>query len=102
MSELIYKRCQTKPSKPEVPGMATFIDELESAHVDRNDLLHALPVLHGLHRRRTSDLAHVRDFFKVDDLAEVTATLRAASGAGNQLLYHDGGDAVRRWHADQD
>jgi hypothetical protein len=33
-----------------VPGMAEFIEQLDAAREDRNDLLHALPVANGQQR----------------------------------------------------
>lgn len=39
------------------PGLSGFIDELEAACQTRNDLLHALPVKDGHHRRRDTWLS---------------------------------------------
>jgi hypothetical protein len=64
----------------------------------RNGLLHALPVRHGLHRRRTDDPHYVRNFFDVADLAAVTAILETTRSEGNRLLYHDSGQSVRDWY----
>jgi len=71
---------------------------LDEARDDRNDLLHALPVAYGLHRRKTNELGYVRDFYDVEDLVAVTSSMEAAARVGNGLLYHDGGAAVRGWY----
>lgn len=71
--------------------------ELEAALVVRNDILHALPVKHGLHRRTANNQARVVNFYDVQDLA--TATLSAATRSGNKILYHDGGVAVAKAQA---
>lgn len=75
-----------------------FLVELDEAREDRNDLLHALPVRDGLHRRVSRDLRHVRNFYDAQDLAVVTSSLAGAADTGNRLLYRDGGEAVRRWY----
>lgn len=78
-------------------GLKHFLGDLEKARTDRNDLLHALPVKDGLYRRITSDLQYEKTFYTVDDIARVTANLTAARRRGNDLLYQDGGAAVRAW-----
>ncbi|MCX6399847.1 MAG: hypothetical protein NTX33_07965 [Propionibacteriales bacterium] len=79
-------------------GLPEFVEQVDAAREDRNDLLHALPVLHGLHRRKTKDPAYVRNFFDLEQLSAVTEQLSDAARQGNQLLYQDGGEAVRRWY----
>jgi hypothetical protein len=74
-----------------MPGMTEFIVQLETARDERNDLLHALPVLHGLHRRKTKDQGYVRNFFDVEDLITTGSLLMEAARVGNGLLYQDGG-----------
>ncbi len=83
---------------PELPGLSDFLAKLQKARLTRNDLLHALPVQDGLHRRRTDDLHYVRNFFSLDDLESATDELNEAHRAGSAILYHDGGEAVRRWY----
>lgn len=80
------------------PEMDIFMTLLGPAIVTRNDLLHALPVRDGLHRRSTRDPYYVRDFFTVESLDAVTAECLAASRAGGEALYRDGGAAVRAWY----
>ena len=82
----------------DVPGLADFLNQLSDARDDRNDLLHALPVAHGLHRRKTKNLGYVRNFYDVEALSAVASSLEAAARVGNGLLYQDGGAAVRRWY----
>ena len=82
-----------------VPGIDELIDQMDQARIDRNDLIHALPVAHGLHRRKSDDPGYVRNFYDVADLEAVTAVLKATSRQGNALLYHDGGAAIRDWYA---
>ena len=81
-----------------VPGLVEFIDDLENARQERNDLLHALPVADGLYRRKTHDLSFARSLYDIDDLASVTEALNEALRRGSELLYHDAGAAVRAWH----
>lgn len=81
-----------------VDGLADFIGQLETARDSRNDLIHALPVRYGLHRRKTPDPSYVRNFFDIEDLAAVTTALESASRRGSELLYADGGAAVRAWY----
>ncbi len=87
--------------QPLLPGLRDFVEKLEVAKLTRNDLLHALPVLHGLHRRETKDLFRVRNFFDVDDLRTAEAQLDEAARLGNHVLYHDGGTAIEAWYAAQ-
>jgi hypothetical protein len=83
----------------ELPDLAQFIVVMRAAKATRNDLIHALPVKDGLHRRETSDLRKVRNFFDVDDVAAAAHELEAAWHEGSRILYHDGGAAVRAWYA---
>lgn len=83
-------------------GLDEFLNELKLARGARNDLIHALPVQHGLHRRRAKDLHYVRNFFTIEDLASVAKEFRDVSLKGNNLLYHDGGAAIRSWYADEE
>jgi hypothetical protein len=82
-----------------VPGIEEFIVQIDQARIDRNDLIHALPVAHGLQRRKSDDPMYVRNFYDVEDLEAVTAVLDATSHQGNVLLYQDGGAAIRAWYA---
>lgn len=84
------------------PGMARWLDELDAAGRVRNDLMHATPVLHGLHRRDAKDRGRVVNFFDVADLESATSVLVAATRSGNVLLYFDGGSAVQRYSAGED
>ena len=94
----LINRLQPIGRRGDVDGLAEFIEQLGAAREDRNDLLHALPVADGLHRRKTSEPAYVRNFFDVEDLAAVISSLTATARVGNGLLYQDGGAAVRRWY----
>lgn len=84
--------------QPGLLGLGEFIETLEAALETRNDLLHALPVQNGLHRRTSKDLSRVRNFFTVEDLRAATLELQRAHRAGSTLLYHDGGTAVQAWY----
>jgi hypothetical protein len=81
----------------QVPHLLGYAEEVDRVRVRRNDLIHALPVLHGLHRRTGKDTARVVNFSSVEDLQAVTAELKAVWAQGNQLLYFDGGTAVKAW-----
>lgn len=80
-----------------VPDLGGYADDVDRVRVRRNDLIHALPVLHGLHRRTGKDIGRVVNFHSVEDLQAVTADFDAVRGRGNHLLYFDGGAAVRAW-----
>jgi hypothetical protein len=79
----------------ELPGLAEAIPQLVEAVDVRNALAHATPVRDGLHYR-TKDRGVV-NFFDVADLDAAAAQIRDASRTVNGLLYHDGGEAVRRY-----
>lgn len=91
----LLEKLRTSP--PTVEGIEDFIALAEEALVVRNDVLHALPVLHGLHRRRSDDLGYVRNYYDLNSLREATQVMENASRQGNEVLYADGGEAVRRW-----
>lgn len=91
----LLEKLRTSP--PSVEGIEDFIVLSEEALVVRNDVLHALPVLHGLHRRRSDDLGYVRNYYALDSLREATQVMENAIRKGSEVLYADGGEAVRRW-----
>jgi len=80
-----------------VPELLGYVDDVDRVRAKRNDLIHALPVLHGLHRRTGKDAGRVVNFYSVEDLQAVTAEFNAVRARGNQLLYFDGGTAVKAW-----
>lgn len=94
LGRLLKKLRRTPPA---VDGIEDFIALAEEALVVRNDVLHALPVLHGLHRRRSDDLGYVRNYYDLASLREATQVMQNARRKGNEMLYADGGEAVRRW-----
>jgi hypothetical protein len=94
----LVRRLRSIADLEQVPGLAGFVEQVDVAREDRNDLLHALPVLHGLHRRKANDPGYVRNFYDIEALSAVTTSLTAAGRTGSALLYHDGGEAVRRWY----
>lgn len=80
-----------------VPDLRGYVDDVDRVRVKRNDLVHALPVLHGLHRRTGRDTGRVVNFFSVEDLQATTAEFNAVRRRGSHLLYFDGGAAVKAW-----
>ncbi|MBB1586751.1 MAG: hypothetical protein HG423_008165 [Propionibacterium sp.] len=86
-----------RKSPPAVEGIESFITQAEKALVVRNDVLHALPVLHGLHRRRSNDPGYVRNYYDLASLREATQVMQNACRKGSEVLYADGGQAIRRW-----
>lgn len=74
-----------------VPGMLPWLDRLRDVLVTRNDLIHALPVLHGLHRRTKKDPGRVVNFFDVEDLTAARSAFDDVWAEGVRLLYRDGG-----------
>lgn len=97
----LVRRLRTIAQLELLDGLAEFVAAADSARADRNDLLHALPVLHGLHRRKSNDLRYVRNFYGLSDLSAVTESLTSVAVRGNHLLYQDGGEAIRRWYERQ-
>lgn len=83
------------------PDIAAFVELLDSVRTDRNDLIHALPVLHGLYRRRRDDAHYVRTFYDVAELDAVTERLTSAAREGNRILYRNDGAAVKAWYGDR-
>lgn len=88
-------------ASPEIDGHAEFLNLLEAARQVRNDLIHALPVKHGLHRRDSRDPYRVVDFYSVSSLREARSTLERAWRLGSAVLYADGGVAVQRWYSEK-
>lgn len=89
-----------KTSRPPLDGLDEFLLLLAKARVVRNDLIHALPVKHGLHRRTSKDLSYVRNFYSVESLREARALFKQTRSKGNKVLYSDGGAAIRRWYGE--
>lgn len=87
-----------KKETPDLDGIVDFMELLERAHIMRNDLLHALPVKHGLHRRRTDDLYYAVEFFTIDSLTVAERLFSETRGLGNRVFYSDGGKAVDAWY----
>ncbi len=82
-----------------LPGIMAFLDHAKAAVAARNDLLHALPVAYGLHRRRASDLSYVADFYDVESVRRITERLLQAAREGNKVLYSLGQAAIDQWYA---
>ncbi|GAA1188251.1 hypothetical protein [Nesterenkonia xinjiangensis] len=85
-------------SRVDLEGIDEFIELLHDARLLRNDLMHALPVKHGLHRRMRKDLGYVKNFFDVESLRTARKLFESARRTGNRVLYSDDGEAVRRWY----
>ena len=83
---------------PSIPHLADFHSLLGPARDTRNDLLHALPVKDGLHRRKANDATQVRNFYTVEDLKAATAELDAVWKKGSNVLYADEGSSVQAWY----
>ena len=81
-----------------LPGLEEFMTQLASARTSRNDLLHALPVQNGLHRRRKED----PDSSATSSQSRISATcareLLNAHRKGSEVLYSDGGAAIKKWY----
>ena len=76
-----------------------FVAELGPVVTLRNDVMHALTVRDGLHRRRADDPTYVRNYFEIADLRKVNAALVNAAHLGQVALYADGGKAIERWRS---
>src|SRR5438876_818083 len=72
-----------------IPGLADFIAELRRVRDTRNDLIHGLVVLHGLHRRTRRDLSRVVNFYTIGQLRAARVEFERVRSLGNQLLYFD-------------
>lgn len=79
-----------RANTPEFAGVEDFLDLPRSVRLVRHDLLHALPVPNGLHRRLRVDPFHVRDLYTVESLREALAVMEMARNKGNEV-------AVCRW-----
>lgn len=77
------------------PGLVDFADRLSNAVTSRNDLTHALPVKDGLLRHRGSTRL---EFYTVESVQAVTATLDELWRLGSGILYHDGGASIDAWY----
>lgn len=88
-------RAKLEAHADRLPGLADAVGLLTEAVRVRNALLHATPVAHGLHYRAKD--RGVVDFFDVHDLETAAMLFRVASRTVNELLYHDGGAAVRAY-----
>lgn len=97
LGRLVSKLRDAAKARPNWPELAAWIETLDDASEQRNDLTHALPVRDGLHRRKKGDPYFVRDFFTVKSLEEITAAFAAVAKEGNDLLYCDDGAHVRAW-----
>lgn len=98
LGRLLNRLLMLRKSHPELPKINEFIESLLVAKQTRNDVLHALPVKDGLHRRLSENTSYIRDFYTVDDLRQATNELDVAWKMGSSLLYHDGGSAVQAWY----
>jgi hypothetical protein len=78
-----------------IPGLGSFVRELRLVRDVRNDLIHALVVLHGLHRRTRRDRARVVNFFTTAELDAARLEFERVRRQGSELLYFDDGKAVR-------
>lgn len=87
-----------KESPPPVDELDEFLSLLEAARLTRNDLIHALPVQHGLYRRTTKNLRYVRKFYTIESLREARTLMERARSKGNKVLYSDGGAAIKLWY----
>jgi hypothetical protein len=94
---LIKKLEQHDKSGTTIPGLTDFIVQLNAILPMRNDVIHALPVAYGLHRRTKKDTARVVNFYSIADLEAARAGFERVNRIGNQLLYFDGGKAVEAW-----
>lgn len=89
-----------KNNRPPLDGLDEFLSLLADARKVRNDLIHALPVKHGLHRRTSKDLSYVRNFFTVEAVCEARELFEQARRKGSEVLYSDDGAAIRRWYGE--
>lgn len=88
-----------KTTPPPLDGIDGFLGLLDEARKMRNDLAHSLPVKHGLQRRTTKDVYYVRNFYTVESLREARTLFEKARRKGIQVLYSDGGEAIKRWYS---
>jgi len=84
-----------------IDGIDDFLELLDESRIVRNDLIHAMPVNDGLYRRTADDLYYVREFFTIESLQEARILFEETSRKGNEILYFDSGEAVRKWHAEE-
>lgn len=92
---LIVKLDQHDKSGVTIPGLTDFVSQLRGMLPMRNDVIHALPVAYGLHRRTKKDAYRVVNFYSIADLEAARKEFERVRAVGNQLLYFDGGTAVK-------
>lgn len=95
LGTLIGKLEQHDKSGNTIPGLTDFIAQLRVMLPMRNDVIHALPVGYGLHRRRKKNAYRVVNFYSIEDLEGARKEFERVRAVGNQLLYFDGGKAVK-------
>ncbi len=81
-----------------------FMAALGLANNLRNDLIHALPTMHGLQRRGSKVIVvegGVWTFYTPESVDNVTEAIALANRLGAAMLYADGGDRVDTWYAKQ-
>lgn len=88
-------RARLEARAERLPGLAAAVPLLAEAVSTRNALVHAIPVADGL-QYRTKE-GSVVNFYDVSDLDAAAALFSKASATVNRVLYHDGGEAVRRY-----
>ncbi len=86
-----------KRSHLSLDGIDEFITLLDEARETRNNLIHALPITRGLQRRTNRDLSIVRNFYTTESLREAREMFDKAMRKGNEVLYSDGGAALKKW-----
>lgn len=99
LGKLLERLRHLETTGPSLPLLGEFIVSIESSKQARNDLLHALPVKDGLHRRTTQDLSYVKNFYTVEDLQQAADIMSETFDKGSRVLYYDGGAAVKAWQA---
>jgi hypothetical protein len=99
LGQLLGRLRALRKQQPDLPGLDIFLHQLEQAGKTRNDLIHALPVRDGLHRRTAGAGGYLRNFFDIASLEAATQELDNVARQGADLLYVDKGAAVRGWYA---
>lgn len=88
---------QLKDAHLDLEGMDNLVQQAKAALRVRNDVMHALPVAHGLHRRKADDAYYVQEYYDVESLEAAVNVIDSASRLANKVLYSKGKAVIEQY-----